>query len=290
MKLTLFYVVQPDYLKVMRIPLRGGRFLSEKDNEHSPLVAVIDERFRQLYFGHEDPIGRRVNFGVLNVSAEIVGVVGHVKQTGLGEGVMTTILPQCYLALPQFPEPFVPLLAGNTRVLVRTAESPLAQVGAIRQALAKISNQQAMYGARTMESAIRGTLAARRFSMILLGVFAALALLMACVGIYGVISYLAAQRTHEIGLRMALGAEPRHVLQMVLGAGAKMALLGVGIGLAVALALARFLASLVFGVSTYDPLTFAGVAGLLVLVALAACYLPARRATRVEPTAALRWE
>jgi ABC-type antimicrobial peptide transport system permease subunit len=133
-------------------------------------------------------------------------------------------------------------------------------------------------------------MAARRFSMILLGVFAALALLMACVGIYGVISYLTAQRTHEIGLRMALGAERRHVLQMVLGEGAKMAVLGVGIGLAGAFVLARFLANLVFGVSTYDPLTFAGVAGLLVLVALVACFIPALRATRVEPTTALRWE
>jgi predicted permease len=290
MKTTLFYAVQPDYLNAMRISVRRGRFLSAADTEHSPLVTVIDDRFRQLYFGNQDPLGKRINFHILNVTAEIVGVVGHVKQWGLAEEINSPVEAQCYFALAQFPEQFVPLLAGNTKGVVRTAGSPLAQVGAIRRTLQQIHSQQLMYNVRTMDGIIADSLAARRFSMILLGIFATLALLMSCVGIYGVISYLASQRTHEIGVRMALGAERSQVLRMVLGEGAKMALLGVAIGLASALGLTRLMKNLLFGVSAYDPLTFAGVAGLLVLVALAACYIPARRATKVDPMVALRYE
>jgi putative ABC transport system permease protein len=141
-----------------------------------------------------------------------------------------------------------------------------------------------------MDEIISGSLAARRFSMILLGIFAALALVMSCIGIYGVISYLASQRTHEIGIRMALGAERRDVLRMVMGEGAKMALVGVAIGLVAAFGLTRLMANMLFGVSAHDPLSFAGVAGLLILVALAACYIPARRATKVDPIVALRHE
>ena len=163
--------------------------------------------------------------------------------------------------------------------MVRTAGSPLAQVGSIRHALEQINSQIVMYNTETMDGIISDSLAARRFSMVLLGIFAALALVMSCVGIYGVISYLAGQRTHEIGVRMALGAERRDVLRMVLGEGAKMALVGVAIGLVAAFGLTRLMANMLFGVSAHDPLTFAGVAGVLTLVALAACYIPARRAT-----------
>jgi predicted permease len=290
MKSSLFYVVQPDYLNAMRTPLLRGRFLSNTDTEHSPFVIVIDERFRQLYLGNQDPLGKRISFSVVNITAEIVGVVGHVKQWGLDEDINSPTLAQMYFPMAQIPDQVVSLAAGNTEVVVRTAGSPAAQVGLIRHALDQINSQHAMYNIRTMDDIISESLAARRFSMILLGIFAALALLMVCVGIYGVISYLAGQRTHEIGVRMALGAEPRHVLQMVIGEGAKMALLGVGVGLGAAIGLARFMAKLLFGVSTYDPLTFAGVASLLVLVALAACYIPARRATKVDPMEALRYE
>ncbi len=290
MKQTIFYIVQPDYLKVMGIPLQRGRFLSSADNEHSPLVTVIDERFAQLYFGNQDPIGKRINFDILNITAEIVGVVGHVKQWGLDTDATSSMQAQCYFQMTQIPDPFVPLLAAYTGIVLRTAGSPLAQVGSIRHALNQINSQQVMYNIQTMDEIISVSLAARRFSMVLLGIFAALAVVMSCVGIYGVISYLASQRTHEIGVRMALGAERRHVLQMVLGEGAKMALLGVAIGLAAALGLTRLMANLLFGVSTHDPLTFAGVAGLLILVALAACYIPARRATKVDPMEALRYE
>jgi predicted permease len=290
MKVALFYLVQPDYLKAMRTPLQRGRFLSTADTERSPFVIVIDERFRQLYLGNQDPIGKRINFSVVNVTAEIVGVVGHVKQWGLDEDITSPIQAQMYFPVAQIPDQVMSLSASGAGIVVRTAGSPAAQVGLIRHALDQINSQQAMYNIRTMDEIISESLAARRFSMILLGIFAALALLMACVGIYGVISYLAGQRTHEIGVRMALGAERRHVLQMVLGEGAKMALLGVGIGLAAAFGLARFMANLLFGVSTHDPLTLAGVAGLLILVALAACYIPARRATKVDPMEALRYE
>jgi len=147
-----------------------------------------------------------------------------------------------------------------------------------------------MYRTQTMDGIIADSLAERRFSMILLGIFAALALIMSSVGIYGVVSHLASQRTHEIGIRMALGAERRNVLRMVLAEGAKMALLGVAIGLVAAFALTRLIANMLFGISAHDPVTFAGVAGLLTLVALAACYVPARRAMKVDPLVALRYE
>ncbi len=290
MKQVILYIVQPDYLKVMGIPLQLGRFLTPQDNEHSPLVTVIDERFRQLYFGNQNPIGRRLNFDIGNMTAEIVGVVGHVKQWGLDTDATSSMQAQCYLQVNQIPDPFVPMMAGYTGFMLRTTGSPLAQVGSLRATLSQMNSQQVMYNVRTMDEIISGSLAARRFSMVLLGIFAGLALVMSCVGIYGVISYLAGQRTHEIGIRIALGAERRDVLRMVLAEAAKMALVGVAIGLVAALGLTRLMANLLFGVSPHDPLTLAAVAVLLVLVALAACYIPARRATKVDPMVALRYE
>ena len=290
MKETLFYTVQPDYLKVMGIPLQRGRFLTSADNEHSPLVTVIDERFAQIHFGNQDPIGKHINFDILNVTAEIVGVVGHVKQWGLDADVTSSIQAQCYFHMAQIPDQFVRLIGGNTGIVLRTAGSPLAQVGSIRHVLDEANRQQVMYAIHTMDGIIAESLAARRFSAVLLGIFGALAVVMSCVGIYGVVSYLAGQRNHEIGVRMALGAERRHVLQMVLGEGAKMTLLGVAIGRGAAFGLTRLMANMLVGVSAHDPLTLAAVASLLVLVALAACYVPARRATKVDPMVALRHE
>ncbi len=290
MKMTQLYFIQPDYLKVMRTPLERGRFLTRQDNEHSPLVIVIDERFARLYFGDQNPIGKRINFDILNVTAEIVGVVGHVKQWGLDADATAPIQAQCYFPLAQFPDQFLSLMAGGVGVAVRTQGPPLMRVSQLRRALSHLNSQQVMYNVRTMDGIIAGSLAARRFSMILLGIFAALALVMSCVGIYGVISYLVGQRTHEIGIRIALGAERRDVLRMVLAEGAKMALVGVVIGLVAAFGLTRLMASMLFGVSAHDPLSFAGVAGLLILVALVACYIPARRATKVDPMMALRYE
>jgi predicted permease len=290
MKSSLFYLVQPDYLRVMKIPLQRGRFLLPQDNEHSALVTVIDERFAQLYFPGQNPIGKRINFEILNTAAEIVGIVGHVKQWGLDESPTTLLQAQCYFPIAQLPDQFVPLVANGVAVAVRTNSQPLARASEIRRTLSHLNSEQVMYNTETMDGVISESLAARRFSMILLGIFAALALVMSCVGIYGVISYLAGQRTHEIGIRIALGAERWDVLRMVLGEGAKMALVGVAIGLVAAFALTRLMAKMLFGVSAHDPLSYAGVAGLLVLVALAACYIPARRATKVDPMVALRYE
>ncbi len=290
MKMALFYLIQPDYLKVMRIPLQRGRFLTPQDNEHSPLVIVIDERFARTYFDNQNPIGKRVNFNVLNTTAEIVGVVGHVKQWGLESDSRASIQAQCYMQLSQLPDKFMSMAATGVGVAVRTTWSPLAQVSSIRRALGQINSQMVMYDTETMDGIISSSLADRRFSMILLGIFAALALVMSCIGIYGVISYLASQRTHEIGIRLALGAAERDVLRMVLVEGAKMALVGVAIGLVAAFGLTCLMTKMLFGVSAHDPLTLAGVAGLLTVVALAACYIPAWRATKVDPLVALRYE
>jgi putative ABC transport system permease protein len=290
MKITLFYLVQPDYANAMKIPLERGRFLSPHDDENSPIVVVIDKSFARIHFDGQDPIGKHINFGIINVPAEIVGVVGHVKQFGLDEGSDPGIAAQCYLPIAQLPDQFIPLAARRVGVVARTAGSPLAQLGSIRHALGQVNSHSVMYETKAMDGIVADSLAVRRFSMVLLGTFAALALLMSCVGIYGVVAYLAGQRTHEIGVRMALGAGRWHVLRMVLGEGVKLALVGVAIGVVAAFGLTRLMAKMLFGVSAHDPLSFAGVAGLLILVALAACYIPARRATKVDPMVALRYE
>lgn len=290
MKISIFYLVQPDYMRVMKIPLLRGRFLSAEDKAHTHDVMVIDERFAQIHFRGQDPIGKRVNFAILNTTVEIVGVVGHVKQWGLDRDATSALQAQCYFPLEQMPDQFVPLVSRGIGVMVRTNGPSLAYESALRRTISHMNSEQAMYGARTMDEVISDSLAARRFSMELLGVFAALALVMSCVGIYGVISYIAGQRTHEIGIRMALGAERGDVLRMVVGEGAQMALVGVAIGLIAAFGLTRLLSSMLFGVSAHDPLSFTGVAVLLLSVALAACYLPARRAMKVNPLTALRYE
>jgi predicted permease len=290
MKSSLFYAVQSDYLKIMRTPLLRGRFLTPQDNEHSPPVIVIDEQFARLAFGNQDPIGRRVNFDILNTTPEIVGIVGHVKQWGLGDDAGSPVQAQCYLPLSQIPDQFLPLMSRGTGVLMRTAGPPLAQISAIRQGLTQYNSQLVTYNTETMDEIISESLAARRFSMVLLGIFAALALILSAVGIYGVISYIAGQRTREIGVRMALGAQPADVLRMIVGQGAALAMIGVGIGATVALGLTRLMGKMIFGVSAHDPLTYIGVAMLLSFVAVIACYFPARRATRTDPLVALRYE
>ena len=290
MKASLFYATQSDYLKVMKTPLMRGRFLTESDNENAPFVIVIDEQFAKLYFNGKDPVGRHVIFDILNKNAEIVGIVGHIKQWGLDSDATAPVQAQCYFALSQVPDSILPLLEHGTSVVVRTSGESLASISSITHAVQEVNSQIVVYGMQTMSDVISDSLAAKRFVMVLLGTFAALALLLSSIGIYGVISYVVGQRTHEIGIRMALGAERTDVLLMVLKHAGKMVMLGVGVGLMAAVGLTRLMSSMLFGVNPSDPLTLTGVALLLTAVSLLACYMPAHRATRVDPTVALRYE
>jgi predicted permease len=285
---TLWYMVGPDYLKVMRTPLVRGRFLTQADNAHSQPVGVIDEEFARKYFPNENPIGKQLDFYFLS-SIEIVGIVRHVKQWGLDNDTSGPVQVQLYTSVMQLPDRWMPLWV-RSGAMVRTQAPNYASAAAIQKAVQQMNSEQVAYNFESMEAIIADSLASRRFTMILLGVFAALALVLASIGIYGVISYVAGQRTHEIGIRLALGAQRRDVMRLVLGQAARMTLIGVVLGLAGAAALTRLMKTVLFGVSATDPVTFASVAVVLTLVALAACYLPARRAMRVDPMVALRHE
>ncbi|MGB7281920.1 MAG: ABC transporter permease [Candidatus Acidiferrum sp.] len=288
---ALSYVVQEDYLQVMRIPLQRGRFFTAHDNENSPHVIVVDDVFARQYFPGQDPLGQHIFLQDKGGRAEIIGVVGHVKQWGLDTDDKESLRAQLYFPYMQLPDQTMDASSwSGTGALVRYDPKTPAIADTLRAAIKGLSSKHVMYGAQTMDEVIADSLATRRVSMILLGVFAALALGLASIGIYGVISYLVGQRTQEIGIRLALGAKRSDVLRLVLGEGMKMAALGLFIGLAAALGLTRLMAGLLFGVSATDPLTFAAVALLLILVALAACYIPARRAMRVDPIVALRYE
>jgi len=288
---SLFYLTSSGYLNAMGIPLLRGRFLTADDYERSPAVVVIDESFAKQYFPNQDPIGKRIHVGIFEVDPQIIGIVGHVKHWGLDvDGdAKHPIRAQAYMAMMQIPDRLW-VGALGTSVVVRTKGSPAAAVPAIREAVEKMNAENVVYDTKPMEEIVNDSLAGKRFSMILLSVFAAIALLLSSIGIYGVISYVVGQRTHEIGIRIALGAQQSSVLRLMLGEGMKMALIGVGIGVVLAIGLTRLLSKMVFGVSTTDPLTFIGVAALLAGVALFACYIPARRAMRVDPMVALRYE
>jgi predicted permease len=291
MSWSLSYVVQEDYLRVMGIPLQRGRFFTPLDNEHSPHVIVIDDVFARKFFGDEDPIGKRVVLDNKGGLAEIVGVVGHVKQWSLDTDDKQSLRAELYFPFMQLPDAAMqPSSWSGTGVLVRYEGEAQSVAKAIRSGLQSMSSDHVMYSVQTMEEVISDTLVERRISMIVLGSFAALALGLASMGIYGVISYLVGQRTREIGIRIALGAKRGDVLRMVLDEAMKMTVIGVAIGLLASVGLTRLMANLLFGVSATDPLTFAGVAIVLTLVALAACYVPARRAMRVDPIVALRYE
>ncbi len=287
---AMFYLAEAGFQQAMGITLERGRFISPQDNENAPVVIDIDDTFARTWFPHQEPIGKRVHLEQFNVEAEIVGVVGHVKQWGPGADETSAIGAQFYYPFMQLPERLMPLAAGAVAVVLRTEGDPAAIMGPVRRAVDQMDHREIVYGVQTMDDVVAGSFAARRLSMVLLGAFAALALVLSCVGIYSVISYLVGQRTHEIGVRMALGAQRADVMRLVLGQGAKMALVGVASGIAAALGLTRLMANQLFGVSAHDPLTFVTVAILLTLVALLACYLPARRAVRVDPMVALRYE
>jgi len=290
MKSSLFYLAQPDYLKVMGIRLVRGRFFTEADNETAPSVIVIDEQFAKRFLGGRDPIGQRVHFSILNTTAEIVGIVGHVKQWGLDENQSSPVLAQCYIPLLQTPDAFLTMFAHGVEVVARIRPGMAHDLQPISRAAQSVNAGIVVYQTRTMTDVIAESMAAQRFAMALLGAFAALATILASIGIYGVISYIVSQRTHEIGIRMALGAKQGDVLRMMLSQAGRMAVIGVAIGLVAAVGLMRLMAKLLFGISTHDPITFTAVAVLLILVALGACYLPARRASVVDPMVALRYE
>jgi predicted permease len=290
MNWTLSYAIEPGYLEAMTIPLKRGRFLTPQDDERSPFVAVIDESFANRYFPHQDPIGKHINIKGIDKPLEIVGVVGHVKQWGLDADDKETLHAQFYSPFMQIADKDMQQTTGGVNVMLRFAGSQQAALDSIRRAVTAMNNEQFLFDVQTFDEIISKALAAQRFSIILLGVFAGLALLLASVGIYGVISYVVGERTHEIGIRLALGADRLHILRLILGRGGILAMAGIGLGLICALALTRLMASLLYGVRSTDPLTFAGVAILLTLVALAACYIPARRASKVDPMVALRYE
>ncbi len=289
MPVAVTYVVSPDYLKVMRIPLLRGRFFETRDLAKS-LAAVIDEDFARKYFQGEDPIGRRIDFGDNLGSADIIGVIAHVNQWNLAQDAGYSVTAQVYLLASQLSVQLAPWLTGSAGLVVRTETPNYPGKKAIRDAIARRNSSLAPYDFLSMDRIVSHTLAGRRFLMILLSAFAAVALLLASIGIYGVMSYVAGRRMHEMAIRMALGARPGEVLRLVLWQGARVALGGVAIGIVGALGLTRLMSSLLYGVSTTDPLTFAAVAALLMVVALAACYAPAQRAMRVDPMKVLRNE
>jgi predicted permease len=290
MNWAIDYIVEPGYLKALGIPLKRGRFFTEQDDEKSPVVVVVDEIFAQKYFPQQDPIGKRIQINRFKGLAEIVGVVGHVRQWGLDADEQQTLRSELYIPAVQMPDDFVAMMPAASEMVVRSDQASAGLAAAVRRASGEMSNQQVIWGGQTMGWLITQSLASQRFSMILLSVFAALALLLASLGIYGVTSYAVAQRAPEIGLRMALGARRFDILTLILSGGGRLAALGVVVGLAAAFGLTRLMSSLLYGVSPYDPLTFSAVAVLLVMVALTACYIPARRAAKVDPMVALRYE
>jgi len=290
MPFALFYLVNPGYHQAMRIPVKRGRSFTDRDDEHSPSVALIDATFARKYFPNQDPIGKHLNVGLLDMQPEIIGVVGHVEHWGLGSRQHQDLQAQLYLPVWQVPDRFWTLLANGSGYVARTTDNTGDITSSIRQAAEKVVSSAALYDVRPMEEIVSRSISTQRLTMFLLSVFSALALVLSAVGIYGVISYLTGQRTHEIGVRVALGASRRDVLQMVLGQGLKITLIGVGIGVVAALGFTRLITTLIYGVGASDPLTFGGVAILLSAVALFACYIPARRAMRVDPIVALRYE
>jgi putative ABC transport system permease protein len=287
--MTVQYVAAPEYFKAMGISLKRGRFYTAQDRRDTPAVVVVDEAFAERAFPGEDPVGRRVSFNDPGApQMEIVGVVEHVKHYGLAGEI--PVNQQLYFPLAQVPEQLMPFVARRMTLAVRTKGAPLDLAGAVRQKILSADPNQPAFNVNTMEHVVAESIGQRRFAMMLLAIFAALALLLAVVGIYGVMSYTVTQRTHEIGIRMALGARAGDIVRMVVRQGMALTLAGVVFGVVAALLLTRVISSMLFGVTATDPATFATIPVLLGAVALLACFIPARRATKVDPMVALRYE
>jgi putative ABC transport system permease protein len=274
-------VVTPDYFQAMNIPLVRGRFFTEQDKADGQRVAIIDEKFADRFWPGDDPLGKRIKLGSSPQQPwlNIVGVVGHIKHYDLN----TEGREQAYF-------PYTQNAAQSMFLAVRTSGDPASMANSVRSAIWSIDSEQPVSQINAMESLVSNSVAQARFNTLLLGLFASIAMILAAVGVYGVMNYSVSQRTHEIGIRMALGAARRDILSLVLRQGITLAATGVGIGLAGAYLVTRLMESLLFGVSATDFTTFAGVALMLVLVAVLASYIPARRATRVDPIVALRYE
>jgi putative ABC transport system permease protein len=277
--------VAGDYFRVMRIPLLKGRDFTKQDREGAPLVGVINDAMAREYFPNGDAIGSRVRWARQEGEPQwltIVGVVGDVKHFGLEQPEM----PAIYTPYAQLTQPWKRWMS----VVVRSDGDPATIANMVKGQIWTVDKELPVTKVRTMTEVMASSVASQRFMMLLLGIFAAVALALASVGIYGLMSYSITERTHEIGIRMALGAQGRDVLKMVVGQGLKLIMSGVALGLVGAFALTRIMSSLLFGVSAVDPLTFLAVSVVLAVVALLACYIPARRATKVDPMVALRYE
>jgi putative ABC transport system permease protein len=277
-----FHSISTDFVRALGLPLLRGRTFNEGDNENGPLVTLVNSSLAQRFWPGQDPVGKRFLLGhpgPNNKWVTVVGVVGDTKMYGLANPSRLEI----YL-------PFRQETSNDMNLVVRSATDPASLVPAIRAAVAAVDKDQPVYGVETLKQLVSDSVSTRRLTLLLLGLFSALALVLAAIGIYGVMSYSVAQRTHEIGIRVAVGAQPKDVLGLVLGEGTRLALWGVGLGVAAALGFTRWLSSLLFAVSASDPLTYVCVSVALVLVALIACYIPARRALRVDPIVALRYE
>lgn len=281
--------ITSDYLRAMQIPLRSGRPFDARDTKDSPPVCLINQTLADRHFPNEDPIGKRILTGQNGFEAEIVGVVQDVRFRALDSASQPKKLRALFEA--GIYVPYEQLHSMDTvYIVMRTMGEPMALASTVRSVVREFDNDQPVAKLRTMETVLSSSIAQPRFRTLLIGLFAALAVMLAAIGIYGVISYNVTQRTHEFGIRMALGAQTRDVLVLVLRQGMTLVALGIFVGLAGAFALAHVLQSLLFEVKPTDPITFIIIPLLLGGVAFLACWQPARRATRVDPIAALRYE
>jgi predicted permease len=281
-------MISPEYFRVMKIDLRQGRAFNDGDNAAAQPVAIVNEAFVRRFFDGGQPFARQFSIGRNDQLRQIVGVVADSKQMGLDKPALPTV----FAPIPQLPDPLMAIIRtfNPAYFTVRTTTAPRGFIAAIKRELASLDATVAMSRVSTMEEVAAQSVAGQRFNMLLVGLFAGLGLLLASVGIYGVVSYSVAQRTHELGIRIALGARSANVIRLILRHGLALALTGVALGAGVSFGLTRLLKGFLFGVSATDPLTFIAVALLLTLVALAACWIPARRATKVDPMIALRYE
>ncbi len=276
--------VSPGYFRAMNIPVMQGRAFTERDKDTAPLAMIINQALARRDFPNENPIGKRINLGPTDASGqpiwfEIVGVAANVRSLELGEEPV----PEFYLSSKQNQ-------FEDMSVVIRTAVEPADLISEVRRAVAEVDKSAPVSDIKTMEHIVSDAVTQPRFNLFLLGLFGGIALLLSAAGIYGVTAYSVTQRTHEFGIRMALGAQVGDVLKMILGQGMLLISAGIVIGVLASFALTRLLKSLLFGVSVTDPLTFIAITLLLMLVALLACYIPARRATKVDPLVALRYE